>query len=56
MDLPGGLVAKTPHSQCKGAWVRSPASELDAATKSLHAAPKIEGPMGCNQDPVQPNK
>ena len=28
-DFPGGLVAETPCSQCRGAWVHSLVRELD---------------------------
>ena len=28
-DFPGGPEAKTPHSQCRGAWVQSLVKELD---------------------------
>ena len=33
-DFPGGPVVKTPHSQCRGARVRSLVRELDPACRN----------------------
>ena len=37
-NFPGGPVAKTPHSQCRGNQVRSLVKELDPAKTKTSAA------------------
>ena len=63
-DFPGGPVAKTPCSQCRGPGIQSLVRELEAhmsqlrvhmqQIKILHAAMKTEDPCMCNQGLVQP--
>ena len=59
MDFPGGPVAKTPGSQCRGPgfdpW---PGTQIPyTVTKNSHTVTKkIADPACCNQDQAQPNK
>ena len=50
-DFPGGPVAKTPHSQCRGAGLIP-----GQGTRPHMPQLKIKDFMCCNQDPTQPNK
>ena len=55
-DFPGGLVAKTPYSQCRGPGFNlwSGNSIPHATINSSHTATK--DPKGPSQDPAKPNK
>ena len=54
-DFPGGPVAKTPYSQCRGPGFNPWSGNWipHASTKSSHAA--VKDHLCCNKDPVQPN-